>query len=111
MLSKYNKQNDSFLFIKYLLQSNVNGQAIPNIFFSVNFFICVKGGDDKSAFQKLVDAIKASKSGKTVGVFAKDAYPGPFMTAWKAVLEKEKFTQVNRAPQIILYIPTQMFQL
>lgn len=55
----------------------------------------MQGGDDKAAFQKLVDAIKASKSGKTIGVFAKDAFPGPFMTAWKAVLEKEKFTQVS----------------
>lgn len=73
-------------------------------FSSANFFVFVKGGDDKSAFQKLVDAIKASKSGKTVGVFAKDAYRGPFMTAWKAVLEKEKFTQVNRAHQFIFYI-------
>lgn len=39
--------------------------------------------------------IKASKGGKSVGVFAKDAFPGEFCESWKAVLKENKFENVD----------------
>jgi nucleosome binding factor SPN SPT16 subunit len=51
--------------------------------------------EDKSNFQKLIDALKRSKQGKTLGVFSKDNYPGQFMDAWRAVLKKEHFETVS----------------
>lgn len=56
------------------------------------FFYTVQ---DKPNFQKLIEAIKGSKNGKVVGVFAKDSFLGPFMTAWKGVLDAAKFETVS----------------
>ncbi|RZF37802.1 hypothetical protein LSTR_LSTR007164 [Laodelphax striatellus] len=54
-----------------------------------------RGGDDKASFVKLIDSIKSSKKGKTIGVFPKDMRSGNFMTAWKGALDKEKFETVD----------------
>jgi nucleosome binding factor SPN SPT16 subunit len=51
--------------------------------------------EDKSNFQKLIDALKRSKQGKVLGVFSKDNYPGQFMDAWRAMLKKEHFETVS----------------
>lgn len=50
---------------------------------------------DKENFKKLIEVIKSSKNGKTIGVFAKDGYPGEFCEAWKAVLKENKFENVD----------------
>ncbi|XP_075220369.1 SPT16 homolog, facilitates chromatin remodeling subunit dre4 [Lycorma delicatula] len=54
-----------------------------------------RGGDDKESFRKLIDAIKKSKKGKMIGIFSKDKHSGPFMNAWKKVLDEEKFETVD----------------
>ncbi|XP_067013414.1 FACT complex subunit spt16 isoform X1 [Anabrus simplex] len=51
--------------------------------------------EDKANFTKLVNAIKGSKKGKTLGVFSKDNYPGAFMDAWRSALKKEQFENVD----------------
>lgn len=61
------------------------------------------GGDDKPNFQKLIDAIKNSKNGKVIGIFAKDSFQGPFMTAWKGVLDAAKFETVDMST-VVAYI-------
>lgn len=55
----------------------------------------LQGGDDKESFKKLIEAIKKSKKGKTIGVFSKDKHSGTFMNAWKKVLDEEKFDTVS----------------
>ena len=48
-----------------------------------------KADNDKKNFEKIANAIKESKSGKTLGIFTKDKdFPGPFMDAWRNVLTK-----------------------
>jgi nucleosome binding factor SPN SPT16 subunit len=54
----------------------------------------LQSDEDKSNFQKLIDALKRSKQGKMLGVFSKDNYPGNFMDAWRAALKKEHFETV-----------------
>lgn len=39
--------------------------------------------------------MKSSRNGKTLGVFAKDNYPGEFMDLWRAALKEEKFETVD----------------
>lgn len=48
-----------------------------------------KDDKDKKNFAKLVQTIKDSKKGKTIGVFAKDKFPGPFMDLWRDALKPE----------------------
>lgn len=50
---------------------------------------------DEAKFKILCKAIKESKNGKTIGVFAKENYPGPFMDSWRNMLKKEEFEQTD----------------
>jgi len=50
-----------------------------------------KEDQDKKNFSKLIESIKGSKKGKTMGVFAKDKFPGSFMDQWRDALKKESF--------------------
>jgi len=54
-----------------------------------------KEDKDKKNFSKLVDSIKGSKKGKTLGVFSKDKFPGSFMDLWRDALKKENFETVD----------------
>lgn len=51
--------------------------------------------DDSGNFKKLIEAIKGSKDGKTLGVFAKDNFSGPFVEAWKKTVKSENFQTVD----------------
>jgi len=42
-----------------------------------------------------IEQIKASKNGKSMGVFAKDKLAGDFLGSWKSVLKSESFEQVD----------------
>lgn len=55
----------------------------------------LQSDEDKANFAKLIEAIKGSRKGKTLGVFSKENYPGAFMDAWRAVLRKESFETVS----------------
>lgn len=50
---------------------------------------------DKANFAKLISAMKSSKSGKTIGVFAKDSFPGEFCESWKTALKDQPFDKVD----------------
>lgn len=54
-----------------------------------------RSDEDKANFEKLISAIKGSRKGKTLGVFPKENYPGPFMDAWRNALKKEQFDTVD----------------
>jgi nucleosome binding factor SPN SPT16 subunit len=47
----------------------------------------------------MIDAIKESKSGKKIGVFSKDKFPGEFMKSWSDCLNKEGFDKVRLHPE------------
>ena len=46
-----------------------------------------KTDKDAANYEKLVEAIKASKKGKTVGEFSKDKFPGEFIDGWRKVVD------------------------
>lgn len=51
-----------------------------------------KADNDKKNFEKLTEAIKQSRKGKTLGVFSKDkGFPGAFMDSWRAHMSSKKF--------------------
>lgn len=61
---------------------------------------------DKENYNKLIQEIKKSKSGKTLGVFVKDSYPGEFCEGWKAALKGEKFENVDISSAIAQLMAT-----
>jgi len=50
--------------------------------------------EDKANIKKLIEEIKKSKKGKTIGVFAKENYPGSFIESWKKAVKNAGFEQV-----------------
>lgn len=48
-----------------------------------------KDDKDKANFEKLIEAIKESKSGKTIGVFSKDSFSNEFCDLWKKTLKEQ----------------------
>lgn len=57
--------------------------------------IFLKSDEDKANFGKLIEVMKQSKKGKTLGMFLKENYPGAFMDAWRAALKNESFDTVS----------------
>ncbi|RVE54784.1 hypothetical protein evm_000551 [Chilo suppressalis] len=68
----------------------------------VKLLIRDRNDKDKENFNKLIQEIKKSKSGKNLGVFAKDNYPGEFCESWKAAMKAEKFENVDISSSIAL---------
>ncbi|KAL7031964.1 hypothetical protein ACKWTF_007185 [Chironomus riparius] len=54
-----------------------------------------KTDKDKGNFEKLVEIMKASKKGKTIGVFVKDVFPGEFCESWRAYIKEKDFEQID----------------
>jgi nucleosome binding factor SPN SPT16 subunit len=54
-----------------------------------------KTDKDKGNFEKLIDVMKESKEGKTIGVFIKDNFGGEFCESWRAALKSQKFEQID----------------
>ena len=50
---------------------------------------------DVQHFQTIAQVIKLSKRGKVIGVFAKDAFSGPFVEGWKKALGEVKVSQMD----------------
>lgn len=55
----------------------------------------VQNDKDKENFKKIITAMKASKAGKTMGVFSKDPFPGEFCEGWQAALKAESFEKLD----------------
>lgn len=62
--------------------------------------LLVRDRNDKDAanFKTLIEAIKESKNGKSLGVFSKDNYKGEFMDLWRGAIKKENFTTIDISP-------------
>ncbi|XP_029661597.1 FACT complex subunit spt16-like [Formica exsecta] len=61
----------------------------------VKLFVRDRSDEDKANFGKLIEVMKQSKKGKTLGVFLKENYPGAFMDAWRAALKNESFDTID----------------
>ncbi|XP_050666094.1 FACT complex subunit spt16 isoform X2 [Leptidea sinapis] len=68
----------------------------------VKLLIRDRNDKDKENFSKLIQEIKKSKSGKTLGVFAKDNYPGEFCESWKNLMKLEKFENIDISSSVAL---------
>lgn len=53
---------------------------------------------NKANFDKMIEAIRGSKEGKTVGVFSKDKFPGEYMKSWNDTLSAEGLEKVRQSP-------------
>ncbi|EEC06307.1 FACT complex subunit spt16, putative [Ixodes scapularis] len=78
-------------FLKQVESGKENEGQVPPI----TLLVRDKADKDQANFEKLTDAIKKSKNGKTVGEFSKDKFPGEFMDAWRSVISAEKFDSVD----------------
>ncbi|CAG5135919.1 unnamed protein product, partial [Candidula unifasciata] len=84
-------------FLKLLDTSKDNEQGIPPL-----KLITREKGDkekDKANFQKLIECIKKSKKGKTVGEFSKDSYPGELIEGWRHAVKSAGFGKVDVSSQ------------
>jgi len=82
--------------IEFLRPLEPNGDSsgtVPN----VKLLMRDKEDKDKKNFAKLIDQTKESKKGKTLGVFAKDKFPGPFMDLWRDALKSASFESLDVA--------------
>ncbi|CAG9585733.1 unnamed protein product [Danaus chrysippus] len=70
----------------------------------VKLLIRDRNDHDKENFNKLIQEIKKSKSGKTLGVFAKDNYPGEFCESWKSAMKAEKFENVDISSSVATFM-------
>ena len=54
--------------------------------------MCFQSDKDKANIGKLIEALKKSKKGKKLGVFAKDRnFQGEFMDSWNTAIAIERF--------------------
>uniref|UniRef100_A0A1L8E2L1 FACT complex subunit n=1 Tax=Nyssomyia neivai TaxID=330878 RepID=A0A1L8E2L1_9DIPT len=78
--------------IEFLKQiENTKEDDVP----TVKLLVRDRTDSDKGNFKKLLDAIRASKKGKTLGVFTKDLCGGEFCESWRAALKNESFDEVD----------------
>ncbi|XP_076674813.1 SPT16 homolog, facilitates chromatin remodeling subunit dre4 isoform X1 [Andrena cerasifolii] len=78
-------------FLRKLENQKTDETGVP----PVKLLVRDRNDEDKANFAKLVEIIKQSEKGKTLGVFSKENYPGAFMDAWRTVLKSESFDTVD----------------
>lgn len=85
-------------FLKQIESSKENENDTPEI----KLLTREKGDKDKANYQQLVNAIKGSKKGKTLGEFSKDKFTGEFVDGWKAALKGGGFEKVDVSASLAL---------
>ncbi len=60
-----------------------------------NFNFITRKENDEKHFDDIIEQIKLSHQGKTLGVFSKDKTEGPFCEQWENCLNQHTFTTVN----------------
>ena len=78
------------------LESNLDSsKTVPD----VKLLVRDKEDKDKRNIAKLIESIRKSKNGKSVGTFTKDKFPGEFMSAWREAVKKEGLESVDMSAQ------------
>lgn len=78
-------------FLKKLENSRDENSSLP----PVKLFVRDKTDKDKTNFSKLIELIKSSKSGSTVGTYIKDKFSGEFLSSWRGLLKAERLEMVD----------------
>ncbi|CAL7935430.1 unnamed protein product [Xylocopa violacea] len=78
-------------FLRKLENQKTEETGVP----PVKLLVRDRNDEDKANFAKLIEIVKQSKKGRTLGVFSKENYPGAFMDAWRATLKSESFDMVD----------------
>ncbi len=60
-----------------------------------NFNFIIRKENDEKNFDDIIEQIKMSYQGKTLGVFSKDKMEGPFCEQWENRLNQHLFTTVK----------------
>ncbi|KAG7264837.1 LOW QUALITY PROTEIN: hypothetical protein CRUP_004380, partial [Coryphaenoides rupestris] len=85
------KKKVEFLKQVAVTKGNENANGVPPI----TLLTREKNESNKANFDKMMEAIKGSKEGKTVGVFSKDKFPGEYMKSWNDTITAEGLEKVD----------------
>ncbi|XP_029944289.1 FACT complex subunit SPT16 [Salarias fasciatus] len=85
------KKKVDFLKQVAVTKGNENANGVPPI----TLLTREKNESNKANFDKMIEAIRGSKEGKTVGVFSKDKFPGEYMKSWNDTLTAEGLEKVD----------------
>uniref|UniRef100_A0A8C8JQL3 FACT complex subunit n=1 Tax=Oncorhynchus tshawytscha TaxID=74940 RepID=A0A8C8JQL3_ONCTS len=85
------KKKVEFLKQVAVTKGNENANGVPPI----TLLVREKNESNKANFEKMMEAIRASKEGKTVGVFSKDKFPGEYMKSWNDMITAEGLEKVD----------------
>lgn len=90
-------------FLKQVEQGKENEGDVP----AITLLVRDKNDKDKANFEKIIDAIKKSREGRTLGVFSKDKFKSEFLDAWKDVLKSAKLENTTDVSTAFAYILAQ----
>ncbi|XP_050691706.1 FACT complex subunit spt16-like isoform X2 [Eriocheir sinensis] len=68
----------------------------------VKLLVRDKSDKDKANISKLIEAIKQSKGGSKIGVYARDKLSSDLIDAWKKAVKEASFEQVDMSPNMAL---------
>ncbi|XP_061109430.1 FACT complex subunit SPT16 [Conger conger] len=85
------KKKVEFLKQVAVTKGNENANGLP----PVTLLVREKNESNKANFEKMLEAIRASREGKSVGVFVKDKFPGEYMKSWNDTLTAEGLERVD----------------
>ncbi|CAJ1085903.1 FACT complex subunit SPT16 [Xyrichtys novacula] len=85
------KKKVDFLKQVAVTKGNENANGVPPI----TLLTREKNESNKANFDKMIEAIKGSREGKTVGIFSKDKFPGEYMKSWNDTLGAEGLEKVD----------------
>ncbi|XP_048867497.1 FACT complex subunit SPT16 isoform X2 [Brienomyrus brachyistius] len=85
------KKKVEFLKQVAVTKGNENANGVPPI----TLLVREKNESNKANFEKMLEAIHASKEGKTVGVFIKDKFPGEYMKSWNDMITADGLEKVD----------------
>ncbi len=60
-----------------------------------NFNFLIRQDNDEKSFADIIQQIKQSHQGKTLGVFSKDKTKGTFAEQWQNYVDQQAFTTVR----------------
>uniref|UniRef100_V9KC68 FACT complex subunit n=1 Tax=Callorhinchus milii TaxID=7868 RepID=V9KC68_CALMI len=82
--------------VEFLKQiANTKGSENANGLPAITLLVREKNESNQGNFEKMLEAIKASKTGSRIGVFSKDKFPGDFIRSWNDCVSKEDFQKVD----------------
>uniref|UniRef100_A0A6Q2Z537 FACT complex subunit n=1 Tax=Esox lucius TaxID=8010 RepID=A0A6Q2Z537_ESOLU len=85
------KKKVEFLKQVAVTKGSENANGVPPI----TLLVREKNESNKANFEKMMEAIRASKEGKAVGVFSKDKFPGEYMKSWNDMITAEGLEKVD----------------